>query len=206
MLHGAASITSEMVESAAVSSNEEYFVLKNKYVHQLLCSAVVSKIGFNGVFKLQNLHPHHWCTACEAWRVSFVIPASHYHELTLMNRQAHSDDFVFLNCTQLPYSLEISTCFPIATSIVHAVTLSLPSASERVSEWVFERVSEAGLEGASFDFAWAFPRWMYHQILLGHFLVGCATFSWLCRMLTMHIHCEYFITDSILWLKMDFVC
>ena len=46
MLRGATSITLEMVESAAVSSNEEYFVLENKYVHQLLCSAGLSKIGF----------------------------------------------------------------------------------------------------------------------------------------------------------------
>ena len=48
-------------------------------------------------------------------------------------------------------------------SIVHAVTLSLPSAPERVSAWVSERLSEADLEGASLDFAWAFSRWMYHQ-------------------------------------------
>ena len=57
MLRGATSITLEMVESAAVGSNEEYFVLKNKYVDQLLCSAGVSRIGFNGVFKLQNRIP-----------------------------------------------------------------------------------------------------------------------------------------------------
>ena len=75
---GAASMTLELVDPAAASSNEEHFFLGNKYVYRLACSERESKIGFLiALFKLENRTQHHWCAACKAQRVSFAMPSCH---------------------------------------------------------------------------------------------------------------------------------
>ena len=94
------------------------------------------------------------------------------------------DDFVFLNCTRSPHSLEISTCFPIA-AINRACGNTVAAISARASVGVSIRaIIRSRLWGCIFGFC------------LGIFSLVVSsecgswvwtTFSWVCRMFTVNI-------------------